>query len=131
MPQNTTNTKKIPKYTKEYVQGKVRAAFDNAFNAAEDYLKENKEGFLNCGFAWVTVSPARGVLVNVLKETYAVRSGQSYGSCGERVAGITVWNPAANGTQDMTAKEVGCAGFIEVLKEAFPEYTFRIHTRLD
>lgn len=131
MPQSTENTKKIPKYTKEYIQENLQKAFQNASKLANDYLEENGEGMLNCGFAWVTVSPARGMLVNMLKEQYGVRAGQSYCSYGYPVAGITVWNPSRTYAQDITAKELGCLGFVEVLEKAFPEYTFKLHSRLD
>jgi hypothetical protein len=76
--------------------------------ATDKYMRETGEHPFNCGFAWVTIKPARGPLVTYMKSIGAARA--AYGG------GVQVWNPAGSMTQDMSAKYAGAKAFADVLK---------------
>ncbi len=84
-------------------------AHEAAMNAAKEYLETNGEGPFNCGFAWVTIKPARGKMVTYLK---SIRVGsKAYDG------GYQIWNPSNNMTQDMSVKYAGAIAFAKVLKD--------------
>lgn len=94
----------------------LTAVLDEAFAAAEAKASEWLEKYGDrdcCGFAWVTIKPARGPLVNALKAHPKARVHKNYGAGG----GIQLWNPSGNPTQSMTPKEDGASAFVEVLRK--------------
>lgn len=81
--------------------------------AAHDYddaigIPETQRGF-DCGFAWVTVRPARGKFVAWCKANGHGRTG-TYG-------GWEFWNPSKHPTQTIGTKEAGAQAFARVLLE--------------
>lgn len=79
-----------------------------AFHTIE-YIQKHGEHPFNCGFAWVTIKPARGPMVAYLK---------SIGK-GSRAhdGGFQVWNPSGHPTQDMSAKYEGACAFAAILQK--------------
>ena len=76
-----------------------------------------------CGFAWVTIKPARGPFVKYLKDNGIGRLGvyggwevSSYDVCG--------WHG-----QNMDVKEDACRAFAEVLRDN--GITARVESRMD
>ena len=92
------------------VQDLYFEAKDAAEKAAMDYLDTYGEGPMNCGFAWVTIKPARGPLVKYMKSINAGSKGYE--------GGYQVWNPSGLPTQDMSAKETGAYAFATILRNA-------------
>jgi hypothetical protein len=80
-----------------------------AIEAADAYLKEGHHWF-PCGFAWVTITPARGKFVTYLKSI----------GVGDKAyeGGWKIWNPSRNHTQSMEALKVGAEAFAKVLQAA-------------
>ena len=85
----------------------LRFATNAAVIATESYMRTTGEHPFNCGFAWVTIKPARGALVKELKRQGIGHKG-TYG-------GWQVWNPSGNMTQDCSAKAAGAMAFAKVL----------------
>jgi hypothetical protein len=82
-----------------------------AAEATQKMLNENPGVWFPCGFAWVTIRPARGRFVSMLKD-------QDVGRTDSYEGGYAIWNPSRNSTQWMDAKIAGCRAFAEVLREA-------------
>ena len=97
------------KITKENVQSVIREAQCAANSAAREYLADYGEGMLNCGFAWVTIKPNRGILCNTLKEMKLGSAGWNGGLC--------VWNPSGVPVQDMSVLYAGALAFEDVLRK--------------
>jgi hypothetical protein len=89
---------------------KARAAATLASGA---YLAANGEHPFNCGFAWVSVRPARGKFVSWCK----AQSGREYGRRHEG-DGWVFWSPGNYNGQDMDVKRAGAEAFAAVLAEA-------------
>jgi len=89
--------------TKENAHAVYREAYHAAVDAASAPVS-----FQGCGFAYVNIKPARGAMVNLLKEL----------EIGEQssTGGYDVWNPSGNHTQCMVTKERGAQAFANVLK---------------
>ena len=88
----------------------LNKAMDIASEYAEDYIKENGESPVNCGFAWVLAKNVRGNKAKLLKE-YGFRKAYSE-------PGLILWNPSMSATQDMSAKFVGAQKYAEIVAEA-------------
>lgn len=99
------------KNTVERCQHIISEAFMSARVASMKYLQENGERPMdfNCGFAWVTIRPARGTLCKVLKEHYKASKGWN--------GGLVVWQPSGVSSQNMYVHQAGAIAFAEVLKE--------------
>lgn len=94
---------------------KLRLAIDSAFKAAAlataEYLAANPTAWYPCGFAWVKLKPARGPLVNLLKDL-------KLGHVDSYFGGLMVYNPSMNSTQCMNAKIAGAEAFVKSLQES-------------
>lgn len=77
--------------------------------SAQKVISENPDQFYPCGFAWVTIKPARGKFVNFLKHVKIGRSGDYGGYC--------VSNPSKVSTQWMNPKFQGAVAFASVLNK--------------
>lgn len=94
---------------KKSFAAKLRAAQLEARKATAQYIAEQGENPMGCGFAWVEVSGIRGHKLNLLKE---------FGFKKKYVgAGHSMWNPSGNYTQDMDAKYIGAQVFAEQLQK--------------
>lgn len=79
-----------------------------AAEAAASKIKENPKEWYPCGFAWVTIKPARGKFVSFLKNNSVGHAAHD--------GGWTIWNPSNNHTQWMDAKMAGAEAFAAVLR---------------
>ena len=95
--------------TKETAETVYQAARHAAKVASAAHLQLNGDRDA-CGFAWITITPARGPFVAYLKSKGIGRKG-----CH---GGWQIWNPSEAATQAITAKEVGAQAFANVLKRA-------------
>lgn len=84
----------------QYIHNRASAA---AAEACAAYLSANPNQWYPCGFAWVTIKPARGPYVAYLK---SIKEG-SKGYAG----GWEIWNPSGNNTQCMDAKMAGARAY--------------------
>lgn len=93
------------------VQTIIDNAFKAAFTATHEYIRDELNGKdqYPCGFAWVTIKPARGPVVKQLKAMGMASKGY-YG-------GVTVYNPSRSHFQNVDAKILGAEAFAKVLKE--------------
>ena len=107
--------------TKTFEKQLFDQATAEAGEATEMYLVKHPGQWYPCGFAWVTIKPARGKFVKLMKELKIGHNG-TYG-------GWDIWNPSNHATQCMDAKEAGARAFAEVLKAAGLNCT--VHTRID
>ena len=94
--------------TKEINQLICVVAKRKAERAVENYLETHGESPINCGFAWVKVSGARGNKAKDLKEM-----GFEKPYTG---TGLTLWNPSESATQDMSAKMAGAEVYAKYLR---------------
>lgn len=92
-----------------------QAIFEEATEAAttaqDVYLAKHGEPFY-CGFAWVTVKPARGPFIAWCKK----QTGHEFGSSGT-YGGWQFWGPGKYRGQSMDVKEEGARAFADVLKQ--------------
>lgn len=84
------------------------AASNAAKGATNEFLAEHGDRDC-CGFAWVTIHPARGKFVSWCKKNNI--GSKAYGG------GWQIWNPSEACTQALTAKEKGAQAFARILKE--------------
>jgi hypothetical protein len=87
----------------------IQEAAKAAAEATETYLKEHPGQWFPCGFAWVTIKPARGKLVERMKQL-------DIGKRDSYEGGFKIWNPSGNPTQCMDAKVAGAEAYAKVLK---------------
>jgi hypothetical protein len=80
-----------------------------AQEATGESLKQYGENPMGCGFAWVTINPAKGEFVKYLKALGVGSKGYP--------KGYSIWNPSGNYTQDMDAKYAGAQAFAKVLRD--------------
>lgn len=80
-----------------------------------------------CGFAWVTIKPARGPFVKWLKQNKIGRSG-TYG--GWTISSYDT-TPGTGSSQSMQRKEAGCKAFVNVIKAYFPDMKIWMESRID
>lgn len=92
-----------------------------AARRTEDYIFDNGENPMGCGFAWVVVKGVRGNKAKLLKE-YGFK--KRYDG-----PGLSLWNPSGNYTQDMDAKMAGAEAYAELLRECGLDAT--AYCRLD
>ena len=95
--------------TKENVAQLVADAKQAAYTATQAHLAEHGQNDA-CGFAWVTIHPARGTLVSYLKKEGIGRKAYQ--------GGWQIWNPSDSHTQAITAKEKGARAYADVLTAA-------------
>lgn len=86
-------------------------ATEAAVAATAKYLADHPNDWFPCGFAWVTITPARGKFVNYLKSIKA-------GSKSYYRGGWQLWNPSNHATQCMEAKVAGANAYAKVLMES-------------
>jgi hypothetical protein len=91
----------------------VLAAAQAAALAQDAKLVAEGDRGLDCGFAWITISPARGPLVTYLKKTLGPT--RSYGGA----AGYGVWYSRLHDvpTQSISVHQAAVAAAVEVLAE--------------
>lgn len=89
----------------------IEKAFAEAQKASKKYLQEHGERSMdfNCGFAWVKITPNRGTLCKVLKESYRASKGWN--------GGLVVWQPSGVSSQNMYVHQAGAIAFAKVLEE--------------
>jgi len=102
----------------------IDLAFKAAAEATQKYLDDHPDQWYPCGFSWVRIRPARGKLVAALK-------ARDLGKSDDYEGGFVIYNPSANSTQCMDAKEAGSRAFVEVLKKAYPNLKAYAQTRID
>jgi len=93
--------------TAENVDFIINTAFSLAHTKTQEYISGMTDWW-PCGFSWVVIRPARGILAKRLKERGLGDKGYSGGLC--------VWDPARSMTQSMYAKEAGAIAFANYLK---------------
>ena len=86
---------------------------------------EYTRGF-DCGFAWVTIQPARGPLVAYLKRNGIGKTGSYSGG-----SGYGIWYSELHtvATQSVSVHEAACREFCRVIQNA--GYSASIGSRLD
>ncbi len=88
----------------------LQAAFDAAKIATEEYHAAHGQHF-PCGFSWVKIKPARGALIEYLRE-------KKIGRLDDFNGGWIIYNPSNHHTQCMEAKAVGSRAFVETLTKS-------------
>jgi hypothetical protein len=86
----------------------IQEALISAREACDKMISENPGQWYPCGFSSVRIKPARGKIVQALKEL-------NFGRTDDYLGGFVVSNPARNCTQWMDAKMAGSVAFVEVL----------------
>lgn len=86
-------------------------AQEAAREACQKMIDEQPDQWFPCGFAWVTIRPARGSFVSMLKD-------KDIGRTDSYAGGYMIWNPAGHPTQWMYAKVEGARAFAAVLSES-------------
>lgn len=94
--------------TKENVQQIIFEAEIAARTAAQQATILNGGDRGACGFAWVEIRPARGILAKTLKDTGKGDKGWN--------GGIHVWNPAKAPVQSVYILESGAQAYANVLR---------------
>jgi len=103
----------------------VTMALEAAKQAAIDHITANPDAWYPCGFSWVNIKPARGPLIQVMKDRGLGYTDTYYG-------GYTVYNPSSHHTQWMDAKIAGSKAFVEALKPHLPPtMTAKVCSRID
>jgi hypothetical protein len=91
-------------------------AKSDAQKAVDHAIKEYGEtngAFNYCGFAWVTIKPARGAFVNQLKKDN-IGSNGVYG--GWRISIYDIIDLPPRLSQSMELKEIGARAYAEALR---------------
>jgi len=108
----------VKDYTKEL------KILEEAADAAVRATNEYNGGWYPCGFAWVTVKPARGPLIAAMKHFKIGDRGYD--------GGYIIYNPSGSSTQSMEAKALGANAYAEILKKHYGEkYKITVETRVD
>lgn len=86
------------------------AIFDEASKAAHTQAAKTLAecGHGGCGFAWVSIKPARGPFVSWLK-------ANKIGHVDTYEGGYKIWDPSQTSTQSEYAKVEGARAFVSVL----------------
>ena len=86
-----------------------------AIKAVDDYMKDKEEP-MYCGFANVSIHPARGRFVSFMKKADVGSSGYKG---GWRISYYDIMpkDHEYRGTQSMDIKEEGCSAFADALKK--------------
>jgi len=118
----------------------LNRAHDAATEASGAYREAHGESPVNCGFAWVTVRPARGAFINwcrsrrktleVSEQATDRRNALLYGG-NAYGGGWQFWGPGDYMGQDMDCKRAGAEAFARVLQEELVGITVEVGTRLD
>lgn len=87
----------------------LTVAQHKAARATENYILDNGENPMGCGFAWVSVKNVRGKKAELLKEFGFSRSYVG--------PGLRLHNPSQNVTQDMDAKMAGAEVYAQMLRD--------------
>ena len=98
----------------------IQDALNNANMATQAYIDAGNHWY-PCGFVYVSVKPARGNLIKVLKELKAGYVSE-YGGFKVRIP---------HSTQSMYAKIEGANAFVNTIQEHFPKHTFAVETSID
>ena len=100
----------------------INSAFQAARTATKEYLATHGDADA-CGFAWVSIRPATKKVAKILRN--------SYGADTSFEGGLKLWNPSYSHVQSISAKEEGAYAFVNVMREAFPDVTFTVGSRMD
>ena len=100
----------------------INSAFQAARTATKEYLATHGDVDA-CGFAWVSIRPATKKVAKILRN--------SYGADTSFEGGLKLWNPRYSPVQSISAKEEGAYAFVNVMREAFPDVTFTVGSRMD
>lgn len=95
--------------TKENVQQIIFEAELEAYREAQAQYNRQGGDRGACGFAWVEIRPARGILAKTLKETRKGDKGWN--------GGIHVWNPSGVAVQSIDVLEAGARAYAHVLRK--------------
>lgn len=106
----TKSSSKIRDYSVELAL--YKAACEAASKACAKKIADNPGVWYPCGFAWVTIKPARGRFIDMLKSLPGETGRVS------DAGGWMIWNPSGHPTQWMDAKIAGAHAFAEVLTDA-------------
>lgn len=101
----------------------INSAFQAARTATKEYLATHGDVDA-CGFVWVSIRPATKKVAKILRNSYGA----------ERIpfeGGLNLWNPSYSPVQSISAKEEGAFAFVNVMREAFPDVTFTVGSRMD
>jgi len=103
-------------------EGIFRSALAAATKAVDDNAHLENPNALDCGFAWVTVKPARGPFVTYLKKKIASLPpgsplARQYGSRDDYKGGWMFWKPGSENFrgQSIAVFEAGAKAFATVL----------------
>ena len=97
-----------PKPDRAFMLKAIQEARDEALRFTKAYLEQIGGDNYPCGFAWVTIRPARGPWVNLMKEI-------GLGKTDSYAGGFMIWNPSGHHCQNVDAKEKGARAFAAVL----------------
>lgn len=100
----------------------INSAFQAARTATKEYLATHGDVDA-CGFAWVSIRPATKKVAKILRN--------SYGADTSFEGGLKLWNPSYSHVQSISAKEEGAYAFVNVMREAFPDVSFTVGSRMD
>ena len=94
------------------IHSQAALAAQAAVDAAIEKYGADNSAFLYCGFAWVTVNPARGPFVNAMKLNNIGMPGYPK---GWRISSNNMFRVAPNLGQSMELKEIGARAYADVL----------------
>jgi hypothetical protein len=100
-----TQTAQITKENVEQIIAEAESAARLAAQKAGELIGGDRGA---CGFAWVEIRPARGILAKALKDTGKGDKGWN--------GGIHVWNPAKAPVQSIYILEQGACAYAALLR---------------
>lgn len=95
----------------------------NAARIAGELAVQGKQDGYPCGFAWITIKPARGKFVNYLK-SQGIGRRATYGGYA-----LSSYDTSSFSGQNMDVKQDGCEAFAEVLRANGVDCS--VETRID
>lgn len=112
--------------TPEQIFNSARAKAAAAAAVHDATLPPEQKRGLECGFAWVNISPARGAFIKYLKEN-------KIGRRDEYAGGWTIWYSALHdvNTQSISTHEAAANAFRNEIAPMIPEYKVYVSSRLD
>lgn len=94
------------------IHSQAALAAQNAVDAAIAQYGKDNSAFLYCGFAWVTIHPARGPFVNAMKLNKIGMAGYPK---GWRISSNNMFRVDPSLGQSMELKEIGARAYANVL----------------
>ena len=112
----------MSKPDRDFMLKALQEAHDAGKSAAEAHLAKIGGDNYPCGFAWVTIKPARGPWVNLLKDL-------DIGKTDSYAGGYMIWASQWSHCQNVDAKEAAARAYVEVLRKY--GVTATVGSRLD